>query len=165
MISADPGRAAQELDEWAKGLEEKARSFQTLHEQMNATTVTHTSRDGRVRVTVDGNGLPTDITLTDAARGTEPAALSAEIMQCLREARTQLRERVTSLVRGTVGDDEAGNGIVSQYVARFPDPTEDSDPVGSEPCSRQSVARPADEMEDDDYFRNQSFVRRDDTAR
>ena len=54
MISADPGRAAQELDEWAKGLEEKARSFQTMSPLAMVEAVAKTGK--RAIATLHPNG-------------------------------------------------------------------------------------------------------------
>lgn len=89
---------------------------------MQALTVTESSRDGRVGVTVDSSGVPTAIDLSPNSRGMDPAALSVEIMSCMRRAQSSLRTRVTELVRDTVGDDEAGAAITAQYAQRFPDP-------------------------------------------
>ena len=149
VISTDPHRAADELASWAEGLERKAQQFRELHTQMASAHVTHTSRSGRVQVSIDGNGLPTDILLTDSARGVDPSSLSAEIMETLREAQAQLRESVASAVQATVGDDPAGADILNQYRQRFPDPAE-----GEE--------RPAD---DDEYFENRSILDNGDEGR
>ncbi|NLG55967.1 MAG: YbaB/EbfC family nucleoid-associated protein [Rhodococcus sp.] len=146
MLDQDPRRAAQQLEDWATGLEAKAQKYQNLHTQMASTSVTHTSREGRVTVTVDGNGVPTDIRLEESSRGVDPSALSTEVMTCLRQAQAMLSQKVTALVQGTVGDDQAGKDIADQYTQRFPDL--DAEPVGVPPS-------------DDEYFDNGSFLRAD----
>ncbi len=100
---------------------------------MRDLTVTESSADHRVVVTVDNSGVPTAITLSPNARGMDPAVLSAEIMSCLRRAQSALRAQVTELVRATVGDDAAGVAITDQYAQRFPDPRDPIPPSGDSP--------------------------------
>ncbi|WP_330232100.1 YbaB/EbfC family nucleoid-associated protein [Nocardia sp. NBC_00508] len=101
---------------------------------MTALTVTESSGDGRVSVTVESSGVPTAINLSAGSRGMDPAVLSDEIMSCLRRAHSVLRTEVTELVQNTVGDDEAGVAIIDQYAQRFPDP---------EPQAAAPIERPA----------------------
>ncbi|MEW1735367.1 YbaB/EbfC family nucleoid-associated protein [Nocardia beijingensis] len=122
MAAFDVGHAAEDLARMAADLERRAGRFQELEGRMQALTVTESSRDGRVGVTVDSSGVPTAIDLSPSSRGMDPAALSAEIMSCIRRAQSSLRTRVTELVRDTVGDDEVGAAITAQYAQRFPDP-------------------------------------------
>ena len=117
----NPGKAAREMQRLAERMQERSRRFTELHTQMSALSVTETSADGAVRVSVDGNGLPTELTLTERSRGVEPERLSTELMACLRRAQAQLRARVEAATREAVGDDEAGAAIVAQYAERFPD--------------------------------------------
>ncbi|WP_367127595.1 YbaB/EbfC family nucleoid-associated protein [Saccharothrix sp. HUAS TT1] len=122
MINPDPARAAEDLDKWAAGLEQRAQRYVELQQRMNATTAGATSPDGSARVTVDSNGVPTDITLTDRARGAEPGALSAQIMAAMRNAQARLRQQVQELVAATVpADDQPARNLVAQYEQRFPD--------------------------------------------
>ncbi|WP_084735291.1 YbaB/EbfC family nucleoid-associated protein [Actinophytocola xinjiangensis] len=127
MAGMDPGRTARDLEQWAAGLEQRAQRFTDLHQRMNALRITETSSDGAVRVTVDGNGSPTELTLTERSAGVEPGQLSAELMSCLHRAQAGLRAQVEQLTEETVGDDEAGAVIVDQYTQRFPDRGEPDD--------------------------------------
>lgn len=128
MISADPAKAADELDKWAAGLEQKARQYTELRQRMDGTSASESSSDGAVRVTVDANGVPTDIELSERIRDLAPGRLSAEIMSCLRRAQARLRAQVEDLVAATVpADDEPARNIVADYRQRFPDPAEESD--------------------------------------
>lgn len=124
MVSSDPGEAAEALGQLAQNLEQRAHQFEQLHGSMSNMTVTETSPAGRVTVTVDGNGVPTDIRLAESVRGVAPATVSAEIMTCLQRAQAKLRDQVADLVHNTVGDDAAGAQMVNQFRDRFPDPTE-----------------------------------------
>jgi DNA-binding protein YbaB len=121
----DPGQASQALIGWAEQLQRKADAYRGLHHQMSQLTVTETSADGMVSVSVDGQGVPTELTLTDRARGADPARLSAELMTCLRRAHSTLATQVQDLVTASVPDSEedAAAQIVASYLNRFGDPT------------------------------------------
>jgi DNA-binding protein YbaB len=123
----DPGQASQALIGWAEQLQRKADAYRGLHHQMSQLTVTEMSADGMVRVSVDVQGVPTELTLTDRARGTDPARLSAELMTCLRRAHSTLATQVQDLVTASVPDSEedAAAQIVASYLNRFGHPTGD----------------------------------------
>lgn len=133
MIGSDPGKTARDLEKWAAGLEQRSRRFTELHQQMNSLRVTEVSRDGAVRVSVDGNGVPTELALTERSVGIDPGQLSAELMACLHRAQGALRAQVERLTTDLVGDDEAGAVIVNQYAERFPQVFDDQgEPDGDE---------------------------------
>lgn len=165
-IVDDLNNAADDLARWARDLERKAEQYQELHAKMAEVSVTDTSADGRISVTVDANGSTTAITLAPAVRGMDPAAVATELMACTHRAQSRLRERVTGLVHDVVGTDEAGAAIVGQYSDRFPDPevppTPPSVPTPLPPPTppaapatrkpdRDRVVAP-DEMSDEDLF-------------
>jgi DNA-binding protein YbaB len=100
----DPSQAGRALIGWAEQLQRKAETYRNLHHQMSQLVVTETSTDGMVRVRVDAQGVPTEITLTDRARGADPARLSAELMTCLRRAQRTLASQVQDLVTASVQD-------------------------------------------------------------
>lgn len=128
MTAPDPMKLAEDLTAWAQGLQRRAQSYNTLQQQLDSTSVTAQSPDGAVRVTVDANGVPTELTITERGRGADPAALSQALMATLRRAHAQLRDRVSDLTASTVGDDAAASEIVAQYRERFPDPAPESAP-------------------------------------
>jgi hypothetical protein len=118
--------------------------------------VTETSADSAVRVTVDAQGVPTELTLTDRARGLDPARLSAELMSCLQRAQRTLTARVQDLVTGSVPDDadDTAARIVASYRDRFPEPS-DSTTLGH----FQGHAHRPNPPDDDDDLGTQSFLR------
>ncbi|MFI2472942.1 YbaB/EbfC family nucleoid-associated protein [Nocardia xishanensis] len=133
MLGNDPSQAADELARWAENLERTAQKYQDLHGRMEALSVTESSADNRISVTVDANGVTTGITLAAATRGMDPAAVAAELMACTRRAQARLRNQVTDLVHDMVGEDSAGQAIVGQYAARFPDPEPVAPPAPAQP--------------------------------
>lgn len=152
LINADPSKAADELDRWAAGLEQKARRYTELQRQLDQTTATASSSDGAVRVTVDANGVPTGIEFSERVRDLDPRRLSAEVMSCLGRAQAELRAQVEELVQDTeLADDEPARNIVSQYRQRFPDPAEESATDEPPPRPRPSTPdRPGDDDWDDE---------------
>lgn len=136
----NPDQAAAGLARWAEDLERKAQRYQALHGKMATLTVTESSDGNRVSITVDSNGVPTDIRLNDGIRSMSPAALSSELMSVLHRAQAKLRREVTTVVDDMVGDDEVGAQIVTQYTDRFPD---DSDTPPDGPGPNASSPGPA----------------------
>ncbi len=82
----------------AEQLPRKVHIYRSLQHQMSELVATETSVDGAVRVSVDARGLPTELIVTDRARGMDPARLSAELMSCLRRAHSTLAGRVSTPV-------------------------------------------------------------------
>ena len=87
----------------------KVHIYRSPQHRVSQLVVTEVSADGAVRVSVDAHGVPTELILTDRARGVDPARLSAELMSCLQRARSTLAGRVTSSVPSSGnGDDDPG---------------------------------------------------------
>ncbi|PKV81517.1 YbaB/EbfC family nucleoid-associated protein [Nocardia fluminea] len=178
----DLNNAAAELSRWAEDLEQKAQRYQELHAEMTAVSVTDTSADGRISVTVDANGSTTAITLAAAVRGMDPTAVATELMACTHRAQARLRDQVTGLVQDTVGADEAGQAIVGQYSDRFPDldpsasaavppppmPAAPAAPVASWPSEpeapatrkpdRDRVVAPEEPSDEDLFYQRKSWL-------
>ncbi|MGH3822412.1 MAG: YbaB/EbfC family nucleoid-associated protein [Pseudonocardiaceae bacterium] len=117
----DHVQAGHALVGWAEQHRRKAEAYRGLYDQMAQLAVTETSADGMVRVRVDAQGVPTELTLTDRARGVDPARLSAELMTCLRRAQSTLAAQIQDLVTATIPDseDDAAAQIVASYRDRF----------------------------------------------
>ncbi|MBF6351219.1 YbaB/EbfC family nucleoid-associated protein [Nocardia flavorosea] len=121
-MSDDPSVTAAGLARWAEQMQQKAQRFQVLQGRLAQLSVTETSGDNSVRVTVDSNGVPTDIRFTDGIRRRNPAALSTDVMACLSRARAALGREVTATVHEVVGDDPIGATIIEQFADRLADP-------------------------------------------
>ncbi|MPZ86247.1 MAG: YbaB/EbfC family DNA-binding protein [Actinophytocola sp.] len=127
MISSDPTKAAEELDKWAAGLEQRAQRYNELQQRLDETSATDSTQDGAIRVTVDSNGVLTQLELSERIRDLAPSQLSSEVMACMRRAQAKLRARVEDLIETTVpADDEPARNLVAQYQQRFPDLPDDS---------------------------------------
>ncbi len=133
---------AQDLTDWAKNLERKAAQYNELKGRLDAVSVSAQSPDGVARVTVDANGVPTELTITERGRGVDPAQLSHTLTQTLRQAQAKLREQVTQLTMATVGDDAAGQDIVDNYRERFTEPVREEAPPAAGPRTMNLGVRP-----------------------
>lgn len=122
MVDNRLDEAIGDAQRFAESLENTAKKYDELQRSMAALSVTASTSDGRISVTVDSNGVPTAINLAASTRGMDPAAVSAGIMSCLQSAQAKLRGRVTDLVHDLVGDDAPAVDMVSRYTERFPDP-------------------------------------------
>lgn len=147
MADFDMSDPVNSLDKLSEQLQQKAQRYGHFQARLNEVTVSRTSSDGRVRITVDSNGVPTDITLTDRAKGVDPAELTRAINSTLRSAQAELRAEVESLAGEIVGDDEPANNILSQYRARFPD-TEPADEPAEARAPEMRIGDLADEPDE-----------------
>ncbi|GAB2673730.1 YbaB/EbfC family nucleoid-associated protein [Nocardia goodfellowii] len=187
MVGFDPSRAAEDLAQFAANLEQKAKRYEELQGRMATVSASASSAGGRVGVTVDSTGVPTAIDLGSGVRGMDPAALSSEILSCMRKAQIKLRSEVADVVHATVGNDSAGESIIAILDDRFPDvepdaatehvhpqptytppsvsaastqaPWESSAPqTFSRKPDRDRIVTPDEPDEDDEYFNKKSWL-------
>ncbi|NKY34642.1 YbaB/EbfC family nucleoid-associated protein [Nocardia speluncae] len=137
-MSEDPFAGPAGLARWAEEMQQKAERFQTLQGRMARLSVTEISADKSVQVTIDNNGIPTDIRFGAEIRRKNPAALSAEVMSCLNRARQRLVDQVAATVHETVGDDPIGANILD----KFPKPPAAADPGSWAPPATADPAQP-----------------------
>lgn len=100
LAAMDPSQA-YERNGRAEQLPRKVHIYRSPQHRMSELVATEASADGAVRVSVDAHGLPTELILTDRARGVDPARLSAELMSCLRRAHSTLAGRVSTRMTGS----------------------------------------------------------------
>jgi hypothetical protein len=125
------------VTDWEHKGQERLARVQEVTERMAGLSVTETSADGVVSVTVGSNGLPTDIVLTDEAKQQPMAAVSATIMATLRQAQSRIpglmAQAATDL--GLAGDTVVAH-LLQTAEQSFPSPAE------------EPVRRPPEEDED-----------------
>ena len=137
-FGTDPAQAEQALRNWADGLRDKAQRFAEVRRQLDDTRITESGRS--VTVTVDAQGVPTDVRFADSR--VSGAELSAEFMAVLRRAQSRITERATEITGSVLGDDSAADAGLEQFRRRFP---------GQQPP-------PAPELDDGD-FSDETFLR------
>ncbi|QUH05206.1 YbaB/EbfC family nucleoid-associated protein [Saccharopolyspora erythraea] len=122
----DTSATERMVREWQERATERAEKFNRMSEQVEQISVTESSRDGTVELTVASNGILTGIQIAESASARPMSQLSAEIMRTLRVAQSRIPELMERAVADTVGsDDSAGQHIVGQLRARFPEPPEE----------------------------------------
>jgi DNA-binding protein YbaB len=113
--------AARMIDDWERNAVEKVARFKELAEQVEQVAITESVADGAVRVTVDHNGLLTDIAMTDGVRWMEPSEIAANVMAAIRRAQSRYPARLAEILADTVGeDDPAARHILARAEETFP---------------------------------------------
>lgn len=118
--------AARMIDDWERNAVEKAARFKELAEQVEQVAITESV--GAVQVTVDHNGLPTDLAMTDDVLDLSPDEIAATVMAAIRKAQSRYPQRLAEILADTVGeDDPAARHILARAEETFPaaDPSEE----------------------------------------
>lgn len=145
--------------------------FARMRTQAEQVSVTETSADGHVTVTVNSGGVPTDLRISEQAASMTCAQIAAAVMATMRKAQARLADRVGEVMQATMGDDkETVDRVLAVYHDRFPEPEPD-EPQYSEPDTEMRFGEPADELptpaprrqqpttDDDDWDSGGSFMR------
>lgn len=117
-------------EQWASDWEARAReqlfNAQEMAARVSDLKATAENRDRTVSVTVEANGVPTTIKLSEAVSGWHPDRISTEILATMAKAQAKLTVAVTQVAEETVGaDSETGRAVLSTYHNRFPAPPDD----------------------------------------
>ncbi|RRO13270.1 YbaB/EbfC family DNA-binding protein [Saccharopolyspora rhizosphaerae] len=159
--------------EWQDRAAEKAEKFTRLQQHVEQISVTETSRDGAIRVTVASSGMLQDLQLADNANNRPMPRLGAEIMRLVQQAQAKIPGQMQQAVEDTVGlADPAAQHVLDQARRHFPEPPpEEEPPRGAgpneirpaveddhQPLRRPSGRRRPDDFDDED-FGNGSFLR------
>ncbi len=91
MFGTDPDQVERRVSQWAGQFADRAERFESMRVQVEQISVTESSADGAVRVTVDSTGSPTELLLSDKIRGMAPPEVAAQVMACLRRSGTTRR--------------------------------------------------------------------------
>lgn len=150
-MSGGPEEMRQRIDAWAAQVQAKAESYRALTAEMDKITDRGEAGNGAIRVTVDRNGAPVNIELTDDVRTMRPNHLAGELMTAFRKAQSTLGDQVVGLMQEKVPDDTASiAAMADNYARQFPaEPDEAAEP--------SSPPRHADD--DDEDFSSRSFLR------
>lgn len=139
-FGTDPAQAERALQNWVQGLQEKAQRTAAMQQEIGRIRVTE--RDRSVVVTVDAEGVPTDVRFNDQrASGAE---LSAEFMAVLRRAQSRIADQVTEATRSTLGDRDPtiADAVTANYRQRFPSAPPPASPGSPQPTPPRPSASP-----------------------
>ena len=116
---ADLDAAERRVDEWQSGFEQQAARARELADRVAALTVTATSDDGLIEVTVSSSGTLTGLRLDENIRRRPAEDTAGQILAVHRAALAVLTDRVVEAVEDTVGPDSpAGRAVVASYADR-----------------------------------------------
>ena len=168
----DVGGSERMLSQWETGIQEKAARYQAMADRVQGLTITETSRDGTIRLTIASNGILSSVDIAESARDKRMAEVSAEIMRCLQRAQSRIPELLQQVMAETIGtQDETANVLFAEARKNFPPaPAEDVPPPVTEelrfgieddqpsrPAPPPASRRPR-RPEDDDDFDGGSFL-------
>jgi DNA-binding protein YbaB len=102
---------------------QNAQRYQALHERLSRVSITETSRDGMVKVTVSADGVLTGLVMKERWHPPPLPELAAQIMDCLHRAEARIPEVVQQAVTETVGAPDASTHLLlSDARKKFPEP-------------------------------------------
>src|SRR3954452_276577 len=104
-LSSTDGDPAARLDRWAAEAKAKAQRYQAMRAQVGQVSVTESSKDGTVTVTVDSAGNVTDLRITDAVKEMSGSQAASAVLLTLRKAQSRLPEKLAEVMTDTIGDD------------------------------------------------------------
>lgn len=124
---AETGAAAQ-VDQWVAQAKAKAERYQAMRAAADGVSVTVSSKDGMVTVTVDSAGNVADLKITDRVRELSGAQVAAAVLGTIRRAQAKLPERLDEVMAETIGEDkQTREKVVGDYRAKFPEPPPEPD--------------------------------------
>lgn len=134
MTEPDQGQSFREVVAESRQLVDRLGRLRGQAEQVS---VTETSPDGGITVTVNSGGVPIDLRITDQAVDQPGARVAAEVMATMRKAQARIAARMSEVM----ADDDPGlrDRVLAVYHDRFPDP---------EPA--KPVASPSEDDDDED---------------
>lgn len=154
----DIGAAERMVREWQDRAAEKAEKFNRLQQQVEQISVTESSRDGAIQVTVASTGMLQNLQLADNADNRPMPRLGAEIMRLVQQAQAKIPGQMQEAVEGTVGlADSAAQHVLDQARKHFPEPPPEEEPPRG---TRSNEIRPATEDDHQPPQRRQSPGRR-----
>jgi hypothetical protein len=108
---------------WQEQIAQNAERYRELRQRLSQASLTETSRDGTVKVTVSADGLVTDLVLKERWHPPPLPELAAEIMDCLSRAQARIPDLVRQTMAEVVGTPDAGAHLVlTDTRNKFPEP-------------------------------------------
>jgi hypothetical protein len=108
---------------WQSKVTENARRYRDLGDRLAQSSISETSRDGAVRVTVSANGLLTGLEFTETGQPKPLPDLAAQVMDCVRRAQARIPELLRQAMTESVGDTDPNTHLlVADARQRFPEP-------------------------------------------
>ncbi|MFD5829480.1 YbaB/EbfC family DNA-binding protein [Lentzea sp. NPDC060358] len=118
-----------------------------LDDRIGRMSVTESSRDGTVRVTVAASGVLTGLVLQDRGQPRPPlGAVAAQVLDCVARAQARIPDLLGRVLVETVGPGDPGAAlVVADARKRFPAPP----PRAEQQPRAPRRPRPPDRVDDD----------------
>lgn len=111
------------IDEWISSISERTAQARQLSERMSALSVSASTSDGAISVTVSSSGVPTDLRLSESVMAWPVQRIAAEILAVMRKAQSRLAAKVGEVAAQTGGaDSPTVQALVDGLRQRFPKP-------------------------------------------
>lgn len=122
-------------------------NWDELNDRISRLSVTESSRDGTVRVTLSASGVLTDLVLKERWHQPQPLNMvAAQVMECVQRAQARIPDLLRQAIFEAVGpNDPAAHLVVADARKRFPEPV----PQVSQPAVPRQPRPP--ERTDDDW--------------
>ncbi len=151
---AEAGEDAGAPVSFEEGLTAARRTIARLEElrtRAETVSVTETSADGGIAVTVNTGGVITDLRITDRAASEPGARIAEQVLATMRRAQSRIAGRMDEVLRETAADDPGlRDRVRTVYQDRFPEPEPDwTAPVPKDHQMR--IDLPADEADESGY--------------
>lgn len=108
------------MTDWQHQVAENARRYADLRDRVARMSITETTQDGMIRVTVSADGLLTHLELHQRYQGVSMNLLSTRIMACVRRAQARIPDLMRQAMHATGVDDQAGQPILTNTSRKFP---------------------------------------------
>lgn len=113
--------AEQMIDDWEAGFAKRAAQAKELSQRLGALTVSMSSEDGAVTVTVASSGALTDLSLIERVKDQPADRIAAQILAVIRSAQAELGRQVAAAVGSTVGaNSPTGKAVLASYARQTP---------------------------------------------
>lgn len=135
------------LDKWIADAEQMAARYQQLSTDVSQVSITESTPDGLITVTVNSGGLVTDLRISERVTGMPGPQVAAGVMMAMRRAQSRIAAQVAELMHATIGQDKAMvDAVMTNYQEMFPAEQEQAHPVAEVPIGDtappQAVAPP-----------------------
>lgn len=149
--------------DWQEQIARNAERYRQLHQRLSQVSITETSRDGAVRVTVSADGRVTDLVLKERRYPSPLPQIAAEIIDCLGRAQARIPGLMRQAMAETVGTpDAAAHLVLSDARDKFPEPPpqehrrNDEPRIAHEPRAEAPAAAPrpqlrSEHVDEDDW--------------
>jgi DNA-binding protein YbaB len=164
MTGPDYDAGAQEsFSDAVAGVRRTVERLGELRTRAETVSVTESSADGGITVTVNSGGVLTGLRITDQVTEVAGAQIAEQVLATMRRAQARIAGRMDEVLGEAAADDpELRQRVLAVYHDRFPEP--DPEPTPDEeipfdlpaddaaPPVRHAARRPRPADRDDDYW-------------